>query len=345
MDHESLLIINSGASVYITPHRLDFITYKMSNMKIKDLSSSNTVAGEGLLRWKVEDCAGRVVNLDLPGYHIPGAEVCLLSPQVILLVFGGHTTQTTQKIEVCSANGLVLDAHLFPRSCLPLLPFVPGGSKLSSFWTYAFAYSANDVVQAKTILGSANNNLSSSQKELLLWHQRLSHANLAWIQTLMRDRKWLEGSSSMASLHSGPFIVSLSRAPTCDVWGLKCLAYLCAKAHTCTTKNKSTTLQPEKKQVLKRRHLVPGHCVSVDYYMSSVVGRLPHTFGQEWVRYSCGTLFVDHASGKLFIFVNILLLLQPRMPTGIHCLVGGDNHSRISCRQWYLCFQSIQGGL
>jgi hypothetical protein len=27
MDHESLLIIDSGASVCITPHRLDFITY------------------------------------------------------------------------------------------------------------------------------------------------------------------------------------------------------------------------------------------------------------------------------------------------------------------------------
>jgi hypothetical protein len=181
MDHESLLIIDPGASVCITPHRLDFITYKTSNMKIKDLSSSNKVAGEGLLRWKVEDCAGCVVNLDLPGYHIPGAEVRLLSPQVILLVFGSHTTQTTQKIEVCLANGLVLDAHLCPQSHLPLLPFVPGGSKLTSFWTYAFAYSANDIVQAKTILGSANNNLSSSQKELLLWHQHLSHANLAWI--------------------------------------------------------------------------------------------------------------------------------------------------------------------
>ncbi len=139
IDHESLLIIDSGASVCITPHRLDFITYKMSNIKIKDLSSSNTVAGEGLLRWKVEDCAGRIVNLDLPGYHIPGAEVCLLSPQVILSVFGGHTTQTTQIIEVCLANGLVLDADLCPQSCLLLFPFVPGGSKLSSFWTYAFA--------------------------------------------------------------------------------------------------------------------------------------------------------------------------------------------------------------
>jgi hypothetical protein len=128
MDHESLLNIDSGASVCITPHRSDFIMCKTSDMNIKDLTSSNKVAGEGLLRWKVEHRAGRIVNLDLPGYHIPGAEVCLLSPQVILSVFGGYTTQTTQKIEVCLASGLVLDAHLCPRSHLPLLPFVPSGS-------------------------------------------------------------------------------------------------------------------------------------------------------------------------------------------------------------------------
>ncbi len=41
--------------------------YAASNMKIKDLSLSNTVAGEGSMRWKIEDLAGCVVNLDLPG--------------------------------------------------------------------------------------------------------------------------------------------------------------------------------------------------------------------------------------------------------------------------------------
>ncbi len=78
VNNNSLLIIDSGASVCITPHQSIFVTHKTSKMKIKDLSSSNTVAGEGLMRWKVKDLAGRVVNLELPGYHIPGAEVCLL---------------------------------------------------------------------------------------------------------------------------------------------------------------------------------------------------------------------------------------------------------------------------
>jgi hypothetical protein len=178
-------------------------------MRIKALSSSNTVAGEGLLRWKIEDIAGQTITLELPGYHIPGAEVNLLSPQVLLSIFGGHTTQTKQKVEVCLENGLILHAHLCPRSCLPLLPFVPSDMP-TTFWCDAFAYSAADVAQTKTILSTANQNLSSSQKELLLWHQRLSHANLSWIQTLMRDQKWLHDPATASSLHSGPFISSTS---------------------------------------------------------------------------------------------------------------------------------------
>jgi hypothetical protein len=146
-------------------------------MKIKDLSLSNTVVGEGLMHWKVEDLASRVGNLDLPGYHIPGVEVRLLSPQVLLSTFGGHTTQTTRKVEVCLENGLILHAHLCLQSCLPLLPFVPNNTPIS-FWCDNFAYSVADVAQTKLILSSENQNLSSSQKELLLWHQHLSHANL-----------------------------------------------------------------------------------------------------------------------------------------------------------------------
>jgi hypothetical protein len=53
-------------------------------MKIKDLSSSNKVAGEGILRWKLQDVNGDSVHVELLGYQIPNAEVRLLSPQVLL---------------------------------------------------------------------------------------------------------------------------------------------------------------------------------------------------------------------------------------------------------------------
>ncbi len=170
---------------------------------------SNTVAGEGLMCWKVEDLAGPVVNLDHPRYHKPGVEVRLLSPQVLLSTFGGHTTQTMQKVEVCLENGLILHAHLCPWSCLPLSSFVPSDIP-ASFLCDTCACSVANVAQAKSILSSAKQNLFSSQKELLLWHQCLSHANLTWIQNLMHDRKWLDDSTTAFSFYSGPFISSSS---------------------------------------------------------------------------------------------------------------------------------------
>jgi hypothetical protein len=53
----------------------------------------------------------------------------------------------------------------------------------------------------------------------------------------------------------------------------------------------------------KRDHLRPGQMVSLDQYMGSTPGRLPHTKGKELQKdkYTGGTIFVDHASGFVFI--------------------------------------------
>ena len=55
---EQEIIIDTGASVWIGPHKEDFTTYVSSNMKIKVLSSTNTVAGEGIIRWDLQDEKG-----------------------------------------------------------------------------------------------------------------------------------------------------------------------------------------------------------------------------------------------------------------------------------------------
>jgi hypothetical protein len=65
-------------------------------MKIKDLSSLNQVAGEGILRWSIQNTHGASVIIELMGYHIPNAEVRLLSPQVLLNTIGGKAIQTVQ---------------------------------------------------------------------------------------------------------------------------------------------------------------------------------------------------------------------------------------------------------
>jgi hypothetical protein len=101
----SRVIINSGASVCISPHRWDFVTYRDSKMKIKDLSSLNQVAGGGILSWFMKDTNGDSVKIELQGYHIPNAEVCLLSPQVLPRTVGGHAMQTVCDINFVLDNG------------------------------------------------------------------------------------------------------------------------------------------------------------------------------------------------------------------------------------------------
>ncbi len=113
-----ILIVDMGASVCITHHHSDFITYQPSNIKIKDLSSTNRVKGEGILQWKVEDTKGNTVALDLKGYHIESAEVRLLSPQVLLATYGGEICQTTQCIQVSLTNRISVNTHFSPCSRL-----------------------------------------------------------------------------------------------------------------------------------------------------------------------------------------------------------------------------------
>ena len=134
------LIIDTGASVCISPTKSDFITYQPSTMRIKDLSSSNTVAGEGLISWHVLDTKGKQVTVTLQGYHIPTAEVQLLSPQLLLTNAGGYAHQTSTKIRVHLDSGETMDAHYCSRTRLPTLQLVNGTPATQSFYTSTFDF-------------------------------------------------------------------------------------------------------------------------------------------------------------------------------------------------------------
>jgi hypothetical protein len=91
-------------------------------MKIKDLSSSNQVAGEGILSWSIQDTHGASVIKELMGYHIPNAEVHLLSPQFLLNTISGKAIQTVQGIDIILNNGFNVNAKFCPQSNLLLIP-------------------------------------------------------------------------------------------------------------------------------------------------------------------------------------------------------------------------------
>ncbi|KAL7524937.1 hypothetical protein ACHAXR_002552, partial [Thalassiosira sp. AJA248-18] len=137
----------------------------------------------------------------------------------------------------------------------------------------------------------------------------------------MRTKKWLKVNHSMESLHQGPFLPCKEQnTASCSLNRLRCAACLASKAstrsagahhesHDTPTQSRLQKLgervNGERGKKLKRGHTERGDCISADHYISAVPGRLEHTFGRERQGYSCGTLFVDHATSKIFNFCQL----------------------------------------
>ncbi len=174
----SEVIVDTGAPVWISPHKKDFATYVSSSMKIKDLSSTNKVAGKGIIKWDLQDENGYTVTVEAYGYHIPTAKVRLLSPQVLIKKDGGQATISARGIHIRLVTGVTLFGRYCTHSNLPLILMAHTKTHRFSFWNEAFGPTMNNLHELKNILGEDNTNLSASQKEVLLWHQRLSHASI-----------------------------------------------------------------------------------------------------------------------------------------------------------------------
>jgi hypothetical protein len=186
-------------------------------------------------------------------------------------------------VELTLDNGVNLLAQYCPHSNLPFLPLADPSEDIRCFWSKAFGFTTSEFREINAIklalLNDNNTNLFQPQKEVLLWHQQLSHASIPWIQSLMRNKTFLPCSNNVGSaLHQGPLIRTNSRAPTCNISGLKCAACLYAKASVWTPSNLPPRQSP-KNMKLKVEKLMPGSCISADHYFPPIQGQLPQSFG------------------------------------------------------------------
>lgn len=110
------LIVDSGASKCITPLRSDFVKYRPSTAVIHGLSSTCNVAGEGIVNWNVIDTEGNQVPIQVPGYHIPTADVRLFSPQDFFKRFDGHSILNAIKLTLHLVTGEILDAPIMSHN-------------------------------------------------------------------------------------------------------------------------------------------------------------------------------------------------------------------------------------
>ena len=76
-------IVDTGASICITPCRSDFVTFEPQSGKvIKGLTQGSSIQGVGVVSWRIE-VGGTTVELKLRALFVPAASARLLCPQQV----------------------------------------------------------------------------------------------------------------------------------------------------------------------------------------------------------------------------------------------------------------------
>ena len=326
------IVIDTGASRSLSPNREDFISYSPLESSIKGVGATSKICGVGKVCWKITDMHDKTYTIETQAYHVPESSIRLYSPQF-------HFKESMRGELIASCDGVILKLPVgktkfqfleFPYQVSSNLPMMLPSSHPSlqralyspaSEQSFFNAFENNlprfdpvfesvDVEVSRqefaNLVDASNSNLSRAQKELLVWHWRLGHVDMNRIKTLMHPSKPIDSLKSREDL-SPPVVIETKNLKThlCDV--PKCQACIFAKM----TKKKTgaSHVQGDRFMALSRNHLQPGDAVSVDQYIVSQRGRLLHTFGREapGSSYSGGTIYVDHASGKVFLRHQISL--------------------------------------
>ncbi|KAI2491142.1 hypothetical protein MHU86_23428 [Fragilaria crotonensis] len=286
------VIWDSGASVTISPEKLDFVgtISRLSTItQLNGIAKGLRIEGEGKVHWSFHDATGKLRTLELPAYYVPKIRVRLLSTTSLLQTYSDETIQVESHRMTLSgspddATRPSITAHVNPDNNLPTS---------QAYRQPAVLPAAECLNSTITAVNDANFNISEPEKELLRWHYRLGHMGFQKIQFLMRSGV-LTKSNNKRKLHQAA--CSMTNLP-------KCAACQYGKQHRRPTPGRTSTVVRDRAGILKDGHLVPGQQVSVDHFISSTKGRLFSSAGKslDSELYIGGCLFNDHASGFIHV--------------------------------------------
>lgn len=83
-------------------------------------------------------------------------------------------------------------------------------------WNECFCFNMNlRDTWARSVLDEKNQNLNLAQQEFLLWHQRLSHYNMATIHNLCRQKKAksAQNEEELKVIRDGPSLPCTHNVP------------------------------------------------------------------------------------------------------------------------------------
>ena len=279
-------IVDTGASVTITPCREDFITYeKQDGLVVNGLTKGAAIAGIGLVEWLVE-VNGTTVSLKLRALHVPEAKKRLLCPQQVRNeIYPG-------KLEPGGIGDKGLDLH-FPEGTVHC-PYNEGNLPTIILSAPKETQEHLSAMNGCMQLEHHNNlNMNGPMKELLKWHTRLGHIGLKQVQNIMKTG----GLGHSPLIRAASKINLQEKTIVCS----SC-AYGKAKRRSKLTKGHQIESQATKpmmqEKLLSKETLIPGQKVSMDHFIVSTPGRLFSSRGRESQdsMYKGGLIFVDHAS-------------------------------------------------
>lgn len=189
------IVFDTGCSHSVTPFLDDFVSEleDPSTLALTGLTDSVKVEGEGWVEWPIKDYFGQSAIIRTRAYYIPTASVRLYSPQEYMAENKNSDCQFDHvELTHTLANGIKLRFPFSLENNLPLM-LINHDVCTADFTSHeAFCLRREAAAiqdQIEDLLSNRNYNLSKPQKELLLWHYRLGHAGMSWLQELMRPKK------------------------------------------------------------------------------------------------------------------------------------------------------------
>ncbi|CAJ1969890.1 unnamed protein product [Cylindrotheca closterium] len=295
------MVIDTGASVSITPHESDFISkVRPSPLKsINGLQGSCEVVGSGTVEWTVRDVYGSVRRIRTTAYLVPSAQIRLFSPQCYFQETkgAGSLFLNHRKVVLTLADESELEFP-FQSNNIPMMLDASAHCAGLGFEEANMLCGEQDVLGMLSVGAENNQNLTAGEKEMLLYHAKLEHAHFKSIQRLLAQPNDPNQEAILPCRHKG---ASNSQRT------ILCAA--CELGKQARQTPESQHAFDDWEMAIREGDLTPGAKVSINSYVSYVPGRLLHTKGKEKKKnqYSGGTIFCDHASGAIFIVNQVSL--------------------------------------
>ena len=283
----SPIVFDCGASLSVSFAQTDFVgeIKPVKDQTLGELTSEGEIAGVGTIRYEFRDDFGRRKHVENPGYYIPAARIKLFSMQTYFMKEkGGAFSMDENGVRFVFAEGGTMSFGYASGSNLPIA--YPDGNVAS-----------RGPTSLPTVVDNVNINLTAAQKELLKWHWKLGHFNCQWIQTLMRCDQTRK-QPVIATKHTK---ASSCQPPVCAA---------CQAGKQARRPSGAKHVKDRHVMKMKQDHLSPGQVISCDQYVSALKGRLPNSRGREkpHMMSTGGTIFVDHASGLVFVENQVSLM-------------------------------------